>query len=152
MITIYESIRDALVSLLKGAFSDFDVFCEEISKTQDGVVQPVLTQWIFLDLIPSGNETVSADFVDRSILIDIAVHTESELNRDYLQISQQLEPLLRPVFRFSDGGESRAITVPDVSFKMVDRVLHCTFTLSFRDSRQEPPAGELMEELEGRFQ
>ena len=60
----------------------------------------------------------------------------------------EVDDLIRPVFRFEDGGEARAITVPDVACKVVGRVLHCTFTLAFRDSIQEPPPLPYMETLD----
>lgn len=88
------------------------------------------------------------DTTDRRVLVDASIHTRSESNADYLTISQEVDDLLRPVFRFEDGGEARAITVPDVACKVVDRVLHCTFTLAFRDSIQEPPPLPYMETLD----
>ena len=71
-----------------------------------------------------------------------------ESNLEYLQISQELDDLLRPVFRFTDKGEARAVTIPDLAFNIVDKVLHATFTLAFRDSIEEPEAPPLMAELE----
>lgn len=82
------------------------------------------------------------------MLVDAALHTASESNGEYLRIGQEVDGAVRPVFHFTDRGEARAITVPDVSLKVVDRVLHCTFTLSFRDSIEEPPQPPLMEELD----
>ena len=83
--------------------------------------------------------------------MDAAIHTKSESNREYLQISQALDELLLPVFRFTDKGDARAITITDLAIKTVDKVLHATFTLSFRDSIEEPEAPPLMEELETRL-
>lgn len=73
---------------------------------------------------------------------------KGESNLEYLQISQELDDLLRPVFRFTDKGEARAVTIPDLAFNIVDKVLHATFTLAFRDSIEEPEAPPLMAELE----
>lgn len=137
--TVYQSIKLAMVSLFKGKYPAFDVFCEEIAKTQNDEPEPDLEDYIFLDIIPAGNSTVDAEHTDRRVLMDISIHTRSERNADYLSISQEVDDLLRPVFCFEDGGEARAITVPDVEYKVVDRVLHCTFILAFRDSVQEPP-------------
>jgi len=128
--TIYQSIKLAMVSLFKGKYPAYDVFCEEIAKTQNDEPEPDLEDYIFL------------------VLVDASIHTRSESNADYLTISQEVDDLLRPVFRFEDGGEARAITVPDVACKVVDRVLHCTFTLAFRDSIQEPPPLPYMETLD----
>lgn len=137
--TIYQSIKLAMIGLFKGKYPAFDVFCEEIAKTQNDEPEPDLEDYIFLDIIPAGNATVDAEHSDRRVLVDAAVHTRSESNAGYLAMSQEIDELIRPVFHFEDGGEARAITVPDVAFKVVDRVLHCTFTLTFRDSVQEPP-------------
>jgi len=145
---IYQSIKDSLVGLFKGLYPAFDVFCEEISKTQGDGPEQDIRDYIFLDVIPAANTTVDEYHTDRRVLVDAAIHTASESNGEYLRISGTVDSALRPVFRFEDGGEARAITVPDISFQVVDRVLHCTFTLSFRDSIQEPPQPPFMEELD----
>lgn len=146
--TIYQSIKASLVSLLKGLYPAFDVFCEEISKTQNNEPEPDLEDYIFLDIIPAGNTSVGLYHTDRRILVDVAFHTKEETNEGYLIMSQEVDSTLRPVFHFEDGGEARAITVQEISFKVVDKVLHCTFTLAFRDSVEAPPQPPIMEELE----
>ena len=146
--TIFESVKASLISLFKGLYPAFDVFCEEIPKTQNDAPEPDLTDYIFLDIIPTGNETIDAEHTLRRILVDAALHTKGETNREYLAMAQEVDEAVRPVFRFEDGGEARAITVPDVSCKVVDKVLHCTFTLAFTDSAQEPLPFPVMEELD----
>ena len=126
--TIYESVKNSLIALFRGRWPAFDVFCEDIDKTQEGG-RTELEDYIYLDIIPAGNRTV-------------------ESSGEYLKMAQELDGLLRPVFRFTDQGEARAVTVPDLSFKTVDKLLHCSFTLSFRDSIGEPEAPPFMEELE----
>lgn len=146
--TIYESVRLALIALFKGRYPDFDVFCEEIAKTQNDETEPDLEDYIFLDIIPAGNTTVDAEHTDRRLLVAVSIHTREESNATYLAMSQEVDDLIRPVFRFEDGGEARSITVPEVSFQVVDRVLHGTFTLAFRDSVQEPAPPPFMETLD----
>lgn len=97
---------------------------------------------------PPATSPQGRGYTDRSILVDAALHTKGESNLEYLQISQELDDLLRPVFRFTDKGEARAVTIPDLAFNIVDKVLHATFTLAFRDSIEEPEAPPLMAELE----
>ena len=145
--TIYEASRSSLIALLKGCWPAFDVFGEGIDKTQEAG-RAELEDYIYLDIIPSGNQPAGRGYTDRSILVDAAIHTKGESNLEYLQISQELDDLLRPVFRFTDKGEARAVTIPDLAFNIVDKVLHATFTLAFRDSIEEPEAPPLMAELE----
>ena len=146
--TIFQSIKASLVGLFKGLYPDFDVFCEEISKTQNDDPEPDLENYVFLDIIPTGNTTVGLWHVDRRVLVDAALHTMGETNSQYLTMAQEVDDALRPVFRFTDGGEARAITVPEITFKVVDRVLHCTFTLTFRDSKEQLEQLPVLEELE----
>ena len=138
---------DRLIALLKGRWPAFNVFGEGIDKTQEAG-QTELEDYIYLDIIPSGNQSAGRGYTDRTILVDAAIHTKGESNLEYLQISQELDDLLRPVFRFTDKGEARAVTIPDLAFNIVDKVLHATFTLAFRDSIEEPEAPPLMAELE----
>lgn len=145
--TIFQSIKTSLVRLFKLLYPACDVFCEEIPKTQNGE-EADLENYVFLDIIPTGNETLGPYHTERRVLIDTSVHTKSESNNEYLMMAQEIDDILRPTFPFEDGGEVRAITVPDIAFKVVDKVLHCTFTLAFTDSKQEPPPLPVMEELD----
>ena len=92
--TIYEAIRSSLIALLKGRWPAFDVFGEGIDKTQEAG-QTELEDYIYLDIIPSGNQPAGRGYTDRSILVDAAIHTKGESNLEYLQISQELDDLLR---------------------------------------------------------
>lgn len=145
--TIFESIKDSLIHLFKGLYPAFDITCEELPRTRENGGTPAVEDYIFLDIIPAGNETRGPHQTDRRVLVDVALHAKPETNGVYLQMIQEVDAALRPVFRFEDGGEARAVTLPDVSFRIVDKVLHCTFTLAFTDSGPEPESPPLMEEL-----
>ena len=93
--TIYQSIKLAMVSLFKGKYPAYDVFCEEIAKTQNDEPEPDLEDYIFLDIIPAGSATVDAEHTDRRVLVDASIHTRSESNADYLTISQEVDDLIR---------------------------------------------------------
>lgn len=140
----FESIKDSLVRLFKLHCPTFDVHCEEIVRTQGDEHIFDNDNYIFIAIIPVGNKTLDMYHTDRTITVDAAMHTHGELNAEYMDLAQELDGMIRPVFRFSD----RAITVPDVSFRVVDRVLHCTFTLSFIDSVDETEPLPLMGELD----
>ena len=138
MENVFEEIRTALVRAFKGLFSAYEVFCEEIQQT-DGA-----EDWIYIDMRPVGNQTVNRWHTDRRILVDIAIHTASEKNKDYYAITPAVDSLIRPYFCFAD----RAVTVADVNFKITDRLLHAVFNLSFRDSCPEPEPPPFMQELD----
>ncbi|MEY8355256.1 DUF6838 family protein [Lachnospiraceae bacterium 54-53] len=140
----FMEIKQALISLFKSGFPAFDVLFEEIVKTDDEDPLAAKEDWIYLDMIPAVNNTVNNSHTDRSILIDAAIHTKEESNAAYLGISQQVDGMLRPVFRFG----TRAITVQSLDFQTTDRVLHAIFTLAFRDSAEEAEPLPLMETLE----
>ena len=80
--TIYEAIRSSLIALLKGRWPAFDVFGEGIDKTQEAG-QTELEDYIYLDIIPSGNQPAGRGYTDRSILVDAAIHTKGESNLEY---------------------------------------------------------------------
>lgn len=145
--TVLITIRDTLIRLLKDRYPAFTVTGEELPRTRGEGDKGDVEDYIFLDIIPTGNATWGTHQTERRVLIDIAVHTRSELNRDYLQMAQELDSVLRPVFWFEDGGEVRALTVPELSFRTVDKMLHCTFTLAFSDSDHERSGLPLMEDL-----
>uniref|UniRef100_UPI003FEFB852 phage tail terminator family protein n=1 Tax=Eisenbergiella tayi TaxID=1432052 RepID=UPI003FEFB852 len=138
----YKEIKTALVKLFKQRYSDFDVYCEEIVNTEETASES--ENWIFLDIIPAGNTTANEYHTDRSLLIDASIHTKTESNADYLDMAQEIDTLIRPVFRFG----MRAITVQNIEFKTVDKVLHGIFTLAFRDTVEEPELPGYMETLD----
>lgn len=143
-MSIYVSIKNSLVALLKGLYPAFDVFSEEISKTDEDEPNEDIEDYFFLDIIPTGNQTLSEHHTRRSVLIDIAAHAKKESNAEYLCMADSIDRAIRPVFRFED----RAITIADASTSVVDCVLHYTFTLVFVDSIPEPEALPFMEELD----
>lgn len=139
-----EEVKNALIKQFKNFFPTFDVFCEEIVRTEDDDPEAGLEDWIYLDIISASNITANEYHTDRSILIDASIHVKKESNAEYLQISQEVDGMIRPVFRFG----ARAITVQNIEFKTVDKVLHAIFTLSFRDTVDEPEQLPYMETLE----
>ena len=80
--TIYEAIRSSLIALLKGCWPAFDVFGEGIDKTQEAG-RAELEDYIYLDIISSGNQPAGRGYTDRSILVDAALHTKGESNLEY---------------------------------------------------------------------
>ncbi|MDD3368379.1 MAG: translation initiation factor 2 [Lachnospiraceae bacterium] len=144
MDNAYTVIKNAVIRLLKELDPSVDVFAEEIKKTEDAEQGLNAENYYFIDIIPTGSITVDRYFTDRSVFIDIAYHDKSELNSVYLEKSYQLDQRIRPVFSFGN----RNITVKDASSKTVDHVLHYSFSISFRDSREETQEYELMGELE----
>lgn len=140
----YEEIKGALVKLLKERYPGFDVYGEEIVNTEAVESGADSENWIFLDIIPVSNVTVNEYHTDRSVLIDVSVHTKAERNADYLGMSQEIDTMIRPVFRFG----ARAVTVTNIEFKTVDKVLHGIFTLAFRDTAAVPELPGYMEALD----
>lgn len=142
-MNVFQEIKLALIKAFKGKFPAYAVTCEDLTKTDEPGQEADLDNWIFIDLAPSGNSTATPFHTDRRVLVDVAIHTASEKNADYLEIMPDIDTLIRPVFRFGN----RAITVHDLEMKVVDKVLHGIFTLEFRDSREEPEALPFMEVL-----
>lgn len=144
MGNILQTLFEALAGLLKRLLPGFDILGEEIQRTGDDNPEAACEDWIYISLTPAGNETYGSWQTERRIICDIAAHTRDESNTAYRSMSGRLDSAIRPVLRF--GG--RAITVPDLSCRVVDRVLHCTFTLTFFEG-QEPDNGfPVMEELD----
>lgn len=126
-------IKNAITALLKGIDPDTDVFYEEIKGTEEkhGLDEP--ETYYFVDIIPNGNETVDRFFTDMGVLVDIAYHEKSESNTAYLIKGAEIDAVVRPVFSFGD----RNITINDANMKVSDHVLHYSFTINFRQAREQ---------------
>ena len=137
-------IKNAITSLLKGMDPDTDVFYEEIKGTEEKHGLNESETYYFVDIIPNGNKTVDRFFTDRGVLVDIAYHEKSESNTSYLIKQAELDAIIRPVFSFGD----RHITINDADIKVSDYVLHYSFTINFRQAREQTSEFETMGELE----
>lgn len=137
-------IKDALIRLLRWLDPDIDVFFEEIKSTDEEYGINRSKTYYFVEIIPNINETVDRFFSDIGVFVDVAYHEEHESNTAYLVKAAQLDGIIRPVFSFGD----RHITVPGTSSKVIDHVLHCSFTISFRQARETSAAFQEMGELE----
>lgn len=126
-------IKNAITALLKGIEADTDVFYEEIKGTEKkhGLDEPEI--YYFVDIIPNGNETVDGFFTDMGVLVDIAYHEKNESNTAYLTKGAEIDAVVRPVFSFGD----RHITINDASIKISDHVLHYSFSINFRQAREQ---------------
>ncbi len=137
-------IKNALTAMLKKIDPDTDVFFEQIPLTskESGFSEP--ERYYFLDIIPTGNETVDRFFTDRGVLIDITYHEKKEKNSAYLEKAALLDEAVRPVFSFG----KRHITIENTSSKIVDNALHFSFPIIWRTAREETVTLLLAEELE----
>lgn len=143
MSNVFVEIKKSIIRLLKELDPLVDVFAEEIKKTKDMENEPDIKTYYFIDIVPLGNVTVDKYFTDRSVYIDIAYHNESEETETYIYKIIDLDDKFRPVFCFSD----RSITINDATSKIVDKVLHYTFSFTFRDCREDTEQYEFMGEL-----
>ncbi len=137
-------IKNSLIGLLKRFDPGTDVFFDEIKSTDEGHGMNRHRTYYFVEMIPNVNETVDRFMTDIGVLVDVAYHEEHESNTAYLMKAAQLDGIIRPVFSFGD----RHITVPETSSKVIDHVLHCCFTISFRQARETTAAFQEMGELE----
>lgn len=140
-MNVYVSIKRNLIKLIKEIYPSFDIFAEEINKTEN-------EDYFFIEIIPISNITVSKYHTDRNLLISITGHTKSYKNEDYFYMIANIDNAIRPVFRFDD----RAITVNRADGKIVDRCMMYTFDISFRDNNfsaknQDDLDLELMEKI-----
>lgn len=139
----YSQIKDAIVRAIKTKLPDMDVSSEYFAKTDYGG-QSDINDYIYVGLTPVSRTTTSACHTRHSVVIDLAAHTASERNADYWALADTIDHAIRPVIRWDD----RAITVPNVTYKIVDRILYCTFTLTFWDSEEAVEQYPLAETLE----
>jgi len=144
MESSFVAIKNAVISLLKRLDPNVDVFFEKMPATDEehGLQEP--QTYYFLELIPNINETVDKCFTDRVVLIDIAYHEKEESNTKYLIKAAELDAIIRPVFCFGD----RNITIPATNQKVIDHVLHTSFSVSFREITGVQIDGEKMEEID----
>lgn len=137
MITMKE-IRTALAGVIRGLFPKWELY---LNNNPDAKAD-----YIVLELAED-RETVDPVYYDRRIDVDIHViplpDVRGNVDRRTLYDAQdKLEHAFLPVFKLGD----RHITIHGTSSRIVDAVLHFSFTLSFTDYEPEEPQ-ELMNVL-----
>ncbi|WP_276949788.1 phage tail terminator family protein [Acetatifactor muris] len=142
MADVLVQIKNEIIRLLKQLDPEVDVYFEEIKSTDTEHGATVPETYYFVDMVP-GSSTVDRVITDKGILVDVAYHEKEESSTAYLLKTEKLDGLFRPVFSFGD----RHITVPAVNHRIVDHVLHTSFTLSFRHA-EEAQDHEMMEGLD----
>ncbi len=137
-------IKNAVIKVLKSIDPQVDVCFEEIPHTdkEHGFNMP--DRYYFVELVPTGNETVDRYFTDMGVLVDIAYHEKEENNTAYLIKGAEIDAVVRPVFSFGN----RHITINDASIKVSDHVLHYSFAINFRQAWEQTNEFEPMGELE----
>lgn len=143
MENVLVQIKDAITEALKRISPDVDVFYEELKKTEKGQGLEIPKTYYFVDIIPTGNDTVDRFFSDMRVLVDIAYHEERESNVAYLVRAAELDAAFRPIFVFG----KRKITIPASSSKVSDHVLHFCFPINFRHAWEQTEEFEPMGEL-----
>lgn len=139
-MNVYQSIKESLMKQLKKGFPLFDIFAEEIKRTEEN------DDYFFIEIIPICNETMSPYHIQRTIFLSITAHTQSEKNESYLQMIDKMNDILQPIFCF----ENRAITIHRADSKIIDRCMLYTFELVFTDNsikQQQLKPFEIMQEL-----
>lgn len=137
-------IKEALLKLLNTLDPDVDVFFEEIKSTDEEHGLKTEGTYYFVEIIPNINDTVDKFFTDMGVLVDVAYHERHESNTAYLIKAAQLDGIIRPVFSFGN----RHITIPGMGVKVTDHVLHCSFTIFFRQAEEAADEYQKMGELE----
>lgn len=146
---ILQTVKDAAIGLLKEHDPETDVYAEEIMRT-DGTLETKDEdgrRWYFVEVIPTSFTTAGPDLTEVALTVSIDYHEPEESIRRYGEKAIALDRVLRPVFRFSHGGETRGITVARVSANISGGLLHLTFPLTFLVPN-EPEALPMMEEIE----
>lgn len=145
MEDVLTQIRNEIIRLLKRLDPDVDVYFEEIKGTDVEHGATVPETYYFVDLVPS-SATVDSVMTDMAMLVDVAYHEKGESSTAYFLKTEKLDGLFRPVFSFGD----RHVTIPAVGHRIVEHVLHSSFTISFRHA-QEGREHDLMEGLDMAF-
>lgn len=139
MITFTE-LKKKIVADLK-SIKDIEVAFEELSKTKES---ETLDEWFFVSLLPVTNQLNGEKMRDRSFIIDVAYWHKDQTRKRYFEMNESLDKVFQPCFHILD----RHITIPEVTFKIVDNVAHYVFTLKFTDLVVQQEAGEPAEELD----
>lgn len=121
MITLLD-IQKSISRKLNNKFSDHYIYTEEIKQ---GKKLPSF----FINIMPISTDNF-VTYKDKLINIDIMYFSKDETNSENLDMINLLEDLFNMTLKVED----REITISSLSFKIVDNVLHCIFSLDFTDS------------------
>lgn len=116
----FDLIKTSLIDNLKKVI-DQEVFFEELSQVND------LKDYWFVEIMPVSNTAVGAIFKQITYLVAITCSVNSPTKAKYMQMLHDLDPLLCPCFKFG----SRAVTINDTTFTIVDDLAHYSFNIEY---------------------
>lgn len=140
---MYTEIKNSIIAQLKAAYPAFEVYAEEIKKTDEDENTPELIDFFFVDIIPTGLTPFSADMNNHGYSIAISCRTGSGKNREYAAIAERLDGLFNPVMSFED----RHITVNNTTWNITDRMLSYVISFGFYDGTAQTDNAQIMGDL-----
>ncbi|SKA99346.1 hypothetical protein SAMN05443428_13517 [Caloramator quimbayensis] len=124
MITLTD-IQRAISRKLYGEFgSEYYIYTEEVKKE---LKRPSF----FIDVIPVLTENF-VDYKDKLINIDIMYFSKNETNEENLRAINIFEQIFNSVLEV----QGNTISIKALNYKVVDNILHCSFTLDFTDNEE----------------
>lgn len=119
MITLIE-IQKSISRKLNSKFNDHFIYGEEVKQ---GLKRPAF----FINIIPVSTENFPV-YKDKLINIDIMYFSKNETYVENLNMISELESLFKTL-----KIQDRALTIESLNFRIVDDILHCSFSLDFMD-------------------
>jgi hypothetical protein len=121
MITLID-IQNSIGKKLDSKFSDYYIYTEDVKNGKK-------TPSFFINTMP----VITDNFIsykEKLINIDIMYFSENETNEENLNMTNMLEDLFRNYLELKD----RIITILSLNFRVIDNILHCNFSLNFKDA------------------
>lgn len=120
MMTLLD-IQKAISKKLNSKYNNYYIYVEEVKQ---GLKRPSF----FINIMPISTDNFVA-YQDKLINIDIMYFSKNETNAENLDMINLLEDLFKMTLEIND----RVITIKSLNFKVVDDILHCSFSLDFTD-------------------
>lgn len=121
MITLLD-IQKAIGKKLDSKFNTHYIYTEQVKQ---GLKRPSF----FVNIMPISTNNYVA-YKDKLINVDIMYFSKNETSTENLEMINLLEDLFKMLLTIQD----RKITIESLNFKVVDNILHCIFSLDFKDA------------------
>jgi hypothetical protein len=123
MITL-TNILESISNKLGDKFNDVSIYTEEVKK---GLKKPSF----FIAINPVNTDNLIT-YKEKVVNIDISFFSLNETNGENLEMINLLENLLSTTLAVLD----RKFTIDNLNFNVVDKTLHCNFSIDFADNNE----------------
>lgn len=124
MSVTYNDVVNHVKLVLSKSFTDYSIYSEEV---KEGMKRPAF----HINLLPEMSINFNKYYREQNVLVDVAYFSDEEEDLQSKEKNLDMASKLQNVFNMDLKVLDRFLNIQNLTYDIVDRVLHTTFNLSW---------------------